>query len=120
MSDTSSSFTVWGFIKGFGKLMIGLLLLLQGLIGLVVLLLFVGVMVSVTSGVAGNKEQVSVTIPDGAALTLDLNGVLVEQAEDVDPFEVIIEEAYGINEPMQIEVHDVVRVIREAKKDDRI
>lgn len=100
--------------------MIGLLLLLQGLIGLVVLLLFVGVMVSVTSGVAGNKEQVSVTIPDGAALTLDLNGVLVEQAEDVDPFEVIIEEAYGINEPMQIEVHDVVRVIREAKKDDRI
>lgn len=120
MSDTTSSFTVWGFIKGFGKLMIGLLLLLQGLIGLVVLLMFVGVLVSVTSGVAGNKDKASISIPDGAALTLDLNGVLVELAEDVDPFEVFIEEAYGLNEPMQIEVHDVVRVLREAKNDDRI
>lgn len=120
MSEATSQFTVWGFIKGFGKLMIGLLLLLQGLIGLVVLLLFVGVMVSVTNGIAGNRDQVSVTIPDGAALVLDLNGVLVEQAEDVDPFEVLIEEAYGVNEPSQIEVHDVVHVIREAKDDDRI
>ena len=120
MSDNASSFTVWGFIKGFGKLMIGMLLLLQGLIGLVVLLLVVGVLVSVTSGVAGNNDQVSVTIPDGAALTLDLNGVLVEQAEDVDPFQVLIEEAYGVNNPMQIEVHDVVRVIRNAATDDRI
>lgn len=120
MSDNASSFTVWGFIKGFGKLMIGMLLLLQGLIGLVVLLLVVGVLVSVTSGIAGNDDQVSVTIPDGAALTLDLNGVLVEQAEDVDPFQVLIEEAYGVNNPMQIEVHDVVRVIRNAATDDRI
>ena len=120
VSDTASSFSVWGFVKGFGKLMIGMLLLLQGVIGLVVLLLVVGVLVSVTSGVAGNNDQVSVTIPKGAALTLDLNGVLVEQAEDVDPFQVLIEEAYGVNEPMQIEVHDVVRVIREAAGDDRI
>ncbi len=120
MSDTASRFSIWGFIKGFGKLMIGMLLLLQGLIGLVVLLLVVGVVVSVTNGVAGNNDQVSVTIPDGAALTLDLNGVLVEQAEDVDPFQVLIEEAYGVDDPMQIEVHDVVRVIREAAKDKRI
>jgi len=120
VSDTASRFSIWGFIKGFGKLMIGMLLLLQGLIGLVVLLLVVGVVVSVTNGVAGNNDQVSVTIPDGAALTLDLNGVLVEQAEDVDPFQVLIEEAYGVDDPMQIEVHDVVRVIREAAKDKRI
>ena len=62
MSD-ESGFSVWGFIKGFGKLIIGLLLLLQGLIGLVVLLLFVGVLVSVANGVAGNADKPQVTVP---------------------------------------------------------
>ncbi len=84
------------------------------------MLLFVGILVSVTNGIAGNKEKVSVTIPDGAALVLNPNGVLVEQAEDVDPVEVFIEEAYGVNQPKQIEVHDVVRTIRKAKDDKRI
>ena len=120
MSDHDSRFSVWGFIKGFGKLVIGLLLLIQGLIGLVVLLLIVGVMVSVTNGVAGNNEKVSISIPDEAALVLNPNGVLVEQAEEVDPFEVFIEEAYGVDEPSQIEVHDIVKVIRKAKDDKRI
>ena len=120
MSENDSHFTVWGFIKGFGKLMIGLLLLLQGLIGLVVMLLFVGVLVSVSNGVAGNNDKVTVTIPDGAALVLNPNGVLVEQAEDIDPFTVLIEEAYGVDEPEDIEVHDLVKVIRAAKDDKRI
>lgn len=120
MSENDSQFTVWGFIKGFGKLMIGLLLLLQGLIGLVVMLLFVGVLVSVSNGVAGNNDKVTVSIPDGAALVLNPNGVLVEQAEDVDPFTVLIEEAYGVDEPEDIEVHDIVEVIRAAKDDKRI
>jgi len=120
VSEQESHFTVWGFIKGFGKLMIGLLLLVQGLIGLVVMLLFVGVLVSVTNGIAGNNEKISVSIPDGAALHLNPNGVLVEQAEEIDPFEVLIEEAYGVDKPTQIEVHDVVRAIREAKDDKRI
>ena len=120
MSESDSNFTVWGFIKGFGKLMIGLLLLIQGLIGLFVMLLFVGVLVSVTNGVAGNNDKVTVGVPDGAVLHLDPNGVLVEQAESADPFELLIEEAYGVNEPSQIEVHDIVRVIRKAKDDKRI
>ncbi len=120
MSEHESGFSLWGFIKGFGKLVIGILLLVQGLIGLVVMLLFVGILVSVTNGVAGNNDKVSVSIPDGAALLLNPNGVLVEQAEDIDPFEVFIEEAYGVNEPTQIEVHDVVDVIRSAKTDKRI
>ena len=119
MSD-ESGFSVWGFIKGFGKLVIGLLLLLQGLIGLVVLLLFVGVLVSVANGVAGNADKPQVTVPDEAALVINPNGVLVEQAAEVDPFEAIVEEAYGIDQPTQIEVHDLVRVIRKAKDDDRI
>jgi len=120
VSENDSQFTVWGFIKGFGKLMIGLLLLLQGLIGLVVMLVFVGVLVSVSNGVAGNNDKVTVTIPDGAALVLNPNGVLVEQAEDIDPFTVLIEEAYGVDEPEDIEVHDIVEVIRAAKDDKRI
>lgn len=120
MSENNSHFTVWGFIKGFGKLIIGLLLIIQGLIGLVVMLLFVGVLVSVANGVAGNKDKVSVSIPSEAALVLDPNGVLVEQAEQVDPFAALIEEAYGIDEPRQIEVHDIVRVLRKAKDDERI
>ncbi|MHA7872930.1 MAG: S49 family peptidase, partial [Hyphococcus sp.] len=120
MSESESHFTVWGFIKGFGKLMIGLLLLLQGLIGLIVMLLFVGVLVSISNGVAGNNDKITVTIPDNAALVLDPNGVLVEQAEEIDPFTVLIEEAYGVDEPQQIEVHDLVNVIRKAKDDKRI
>ena len=119
MSD-ESGFSVWGFIKGFGKLIIGVLLLLQGLIGLVVLLLFVGVLVSVANGVAGNAEKPQVTIPDEAALVINPNGVLVEQAAEVDPFEAIVEEAYGLDQPTEIEVHDLVRVIRKAKDDKRI
>lgn len=120
MSDQESNFSVWGFIKGFGKLVIGLLLLLQGLIGLVVLLLVVGVLVSVANGVAGKTDKPQVAVPDGAALLINPNGVLVEQAPDVDPFEVLIEEAFGSNQPTAIEVHDLVRVIRKAKDDKRI
>lgn len=120
MSEHESHFSVWGFIKGFAKLIIGMLLMLQGLIGLVVLILIVGVMVEVTNGIAGSEDKVSVSIPDEAALVLDPNGVLVELAEDVNPLEVLREEAYGISEPTQIEVHDLVRVIREAKNDKRI
>ncbi|MEO1251666.1 MAG: signal peptide peptidase SppA [Pseudomonadota bacterium] len=120
MSEHSSQFSVWGFVKGFGKLVIGLLLLLQGLIGLVVLILIVGVLVSIANGVAGNADKPQVSIPKEAALLINPNGVLVEQAAEVDPFELIIEEAYGVNQPTQIEVHDLVHVIRKAKDDKRI
>lgn len=120
MSEHESGFTVWGFIKGFAKLVIGSLLVLQGIIGLVVLLLIVGVMVNVANGVAGSDEEVSVAIPNEAALVIDPNGVLVEYAQDVDPFQILIEEAYGVNEPSQIAVHDIIRVIRKAKDDDKI
>ncbi|WP_425408000.1 signal peptide peptidase SppA [Hyphococcus sp.] len=120
MSEHESKFTVWGFIKGFFKIIIGFLLVLQGLIGLVILMLFVGVIVNVSNGVAGNNDSVSVSIPDEAALVLNPNGVLVETAEEVDPFNVIVEQAYGIDEPSQISVHDIVRVIRKAKEDKRI
>jgi len=120
VSGEDQNFTVWGFIKGFGKLLIGLLLLLQGLIGLVVLLLFVGVIVSVSNGMAGGDDEVSATIVKDSALVLNPKGVLVEQAEIIDPFEQALLEAYGASEPTQVEVHDIVKAIRKAKTDDRI
>ena len=120
MSEHESNFSVWGFIKGFGKLVIGILLLIQGLIGLVVMLLFVSVIVGVMNGVAGNNDEVSIAIPDGAALVLNPQGVLVEQGEEVDPFQLLVEEAYGVNQPAQVVVHDLARVIRKAKDDKRI
>ena len=120
MSEHDSGFSVWGFIKGFAKLIIGVLLLLQGLIGLVILLLFVGVIVEVTNGVAGSNDQVNVAFPDNAALVLNPNGVLVEVAQEVNTLQVLKEEAYGISEPTQISVHDLVKVIRSAKDDKKI
>lgn len=120
MSEHNSNVTVWGFIKGFGKFLIGSLLVLQGIIGLVVLLAVVGIMTNVANGLGGNNDKVTVAIPDEAALVLNPNGILVEQAESVDPFQVFIEEAYGVDEPGQIEVHDLVRVIRNAATDKRI
>lgn len=117
VSSNSQNLSVWGFIKGFGKLVVGLLLLLQGLVGLVVLLLVLGLFGAAMNN-AGSKDVVKV--PQDAALVLNPEGVLVEQAEVVDPFEEVIGEAFGSNEPSQVEVHDLVRVIRKAKDDDRI
>ncbi len=116
-SSTSQNLSVWGFIKGFGKLVVGLLLLLQGIVGLVVLLLVLGLFGAAMNN-AGGKDVVKV--PQDAALVLNPKGVLVEQAETVDPFEEVIEEAFGADEPSQVEVHDLVRVIRKAKDDARI
>ena len=63
--------------------MIGLLLLLQGLIGLVVMLMFVGVLVSVTNGFAGNNDKVSISIPEEAALVLDPKVLWLGKPESV-------------------------------------
>jgi protease-4 len=120
VASEEHNFTVWGFIKGFGKLLIGFLLLLQGIIGLVMLLLVIGVAVTVSSGIDGGKAKVSAQIEEGSALLLNPNGVLVEQAPETDPFQQAIEEAYGFDEPDQIEVHDVIHAIRKAKDDKRI
>ncbi|MEL6378995.1 MAG: signal peptide peptidase SppA [Pseudomonadota bacterium] len=118
--DSRQDFSVWGFIKGFGKLVLGFLLLLQGIVGLIVLLAVIGVLTSVGGVFSGNNDQASVQIQDGTAFVLNPVGVIVEQAPENDPFEEIIEEAYGIEEPSPIDLNDVVRTIRAAKQDDRI
>ncbi|MEM9168527.1 MAG: signal peptide peptidase SppA [Pseudomonadota bacterium] len=110
--------TVWGFIKGFGKLLIGLLLLLQGIVGLFLLIVILGLVAAAMSDFSGGKSEVKV--PEGAALVLNPRGVIVEQAATPDPFEEALEEAFGGSDPDPIEVHDLVRAIRAAKDDERI
>ncbi|MBI1364989.1 MAG: signal peptide peptidase SppA [Alphaproteobacteria bacterium] len=120
MSGEDHNFTVWGFIKGFGKFLIGILLLLQGLIGLVLMFLIVSVIVSVSNGVAGGKAGAGATIQPGSALLLNPQGVLVEQARQMDPLQQLFANAYGYDKPPQVQLSDVLTAIREAKTDDRI
>lgn len=120
MSGEEHNFTVWGFIKGFGKFLIGALLLLQGLIGLVMMILIVGVAINISNDLAGGKAAGGAAIQSGSALLLNPAGVLVEEAEVKDPFEEVMQEAYGVRAEAQIQVSDVLRVIRAAKADDRI
>ncbi|MCB2112644.1 MAG: signal peptide peptidase SppA [Parvularculaceae bacterium] len=118
MSDEEHKNSVWGFIKGFGKLMIGILMVLQGIVGLAVLLLFVGLFTGISDGIGG--QRAATHVPKDAALLINPNGVLVEEAEAVDPFQSFLQEAYGADEPTQIEVGELARVIRAAAKDERI
>ena len=113
-------FSVWGFIKGFGKLVIGFLLLIQGLIGLLLLVLLIGIFINVSGAFSGNNDQAALQIQDGSAFVLNPVGVIVEQAPESDPFEAIIADAYGIEEPSPIDLNDIVRTIRAAKDDKRI
>jgi protease-4 len=114
------NFSVWGFVKGFGKFLIGSLLLIQGLLGLMVMLMIVGVFVSVSNSIAGGKQGEPATIQKDVALVINPMGVLVEEAEKNDPFEQVIQDAYGVNEPGQVEVHQLARVIRKGASDDRV
>ncbi len=118
MSDDEHKSGVWGFLKGFGKLIIGILLVLQGVIGLAMLLLFVGVFVGISDNLGG-KQSVG-SVPKDAALLINPAGVLVEETEVKDPFEQILQDAYGADEPDQVAVGDLARAIRSAATDDRI
>ena len=81
----------------------------------VFVLLFVGFIAVLFS----DKEQVEVN--DKTALVLNLKGDLVEEKQWVDPVEKAINESTGSeDERPEILVRDLVKVINEAAKDDRI
>ena len=81
----------------------------------VFVLLFVGFIAVLFS----DKEQVEVN--DNTALVLNLKGDLVEEKQWVDPVEQAINESTGSeDERPEILVRDLVKVINEAAKDDRI
>ena len=58
------------------------------------------------------------SVPKGAALTLDISGFVVEQRRTRDPYATLLGAQRDL--PYEIEMRDIVRVIRAAKDDDRI
>ena len=116
-----SRLTIWSFLKGLFKVVIGLSLLAQSLIFLVLLVFGLAILGGISASLSGaNGEGPSIQVPDGGALVLNPQGVLVETAPPVDPFEQAINEALGGGTDAQISVHELVRVVRAAKDDDRI
>lgn len=78
-------------------------------------LLFIGFIAVLFS----DKEQVEVS--DKTALVLNLKGDLVEEKQWVDPVEKAINESTGSEDDRpEILVRDLVKVINEAAKDDRV
>lgn len=120
MAEEEKNFSVWSFIKGFGKLLVGTLLVLQGILGLVALLIVIGLVTNIGNGFMGGKGGPLPAVPDEAALLINPNGALVEESEAADPFEEALEAAYGVEDPDQIEVGELVRAIRHAATDERI
>ncbi|MCI5047420.1 MAG: signal peptide peptidase SppA [Aquisalinus sp.] len=117
--ESENKLTIWGFLKGIVKAVIGAALLLQALLFLIFLIVFMGIITSAMTDAGGGSSQTA-QVPEGAALLLNPRGVLVEQAAEVDPFEEALAEAYGASNPAQIQVHDLTKAIRAAADDERI
>jgi len=87
----------------------------NSVLNLVFLVLFIAFISVIFSG----EEQIEV--PQTTALVLDLKGDLVEEKTWVDPVEAAIEEGTGGSEENpEVLVRDVVKVIENATRDDRI
>ncbi|AYA64212.1 signal peptide peptidase SppA [Alteromonas sp. RKMC-009] len=82
---------------------------------LIFLVLLIGVIIAISS----SEDPISVK-PD-SALLLQLNGNLVIEKEQVDPFSQFMQEAFGEEpENPEVLVRDVVKVLDNAKQDSRI
>ncbi|MEZ5921390.1 MAG: signal peptide peptidase SppA [Parvularculaceae bacterium] len=120
MSEEEHKSSVWGFIKGFGKLLIGILLVLQGIVGLALLLVFVGFVIAAGNTVGGQSGGQGASVPSNAALVINPEGVLVEEAQVKDPLSQLLAQNYGGGDESQVEVGAIARAIRAAEKDKRI
>jgi len=96
---------IWTGINFSRRLVLNILFLL------LVILFFVAI--------TGEEDQVKVA--DGTVLRLNLNGPIVEEKTYVDPVEAAINDAtMGKEAPSEILLDDVIEVINQATKDDRI
>lgn len=67
------------------------------------------------------QQEAQIHVPDGAVLKLNLNGSLVEELTYVDPVDAAFGEFFSSNDqPKEILVDDVVKVISNAAKDERV
>ena len=121
MDHERSRLTVWGFLKGLFKVVIGLSLLAQSLLFLILLVVIISVISATSTTLSGGKgDGPSIDVPNDSALVLNPRGTLVEQAPPTDALGEAIAAAFGAQSETQISVHDVVRVLRNAAEDDRI
>ena len=95
---------------GFGKLW-RFLVGIKDALALLFLLLFFGVLATVLSW-----RSPTVKVPEGAALVIDLEGVLVDQATELSALEALA----GPSPLAETEVRDVVDAIDRAAGDKRI
>jgi len=103
------------FRRLFGAIWGGFKLIRNLVLNLIFLVFFVGLISVMFSG------DDKVKVPPSAALVLHLKGDLVEEERWVDPIDALINEsAGGSEETPEILVRDLVKVIQNASKDDKI
>jgi protease IV len=67
------------------------------------------------------NEQEQVSVPKQTALVIDLTGDIVEQKHQIDPIDAFFNEAFSKKEQRpEILLTDVIKVINNAKRDDRV
>lgn len=82
---------------------------------LIFLVLVIGVIIAISS------SEDPISVKPNSALLLQLNGNLVIEKEQVDPFSQFMQEAFGEEpENPEVLVRDVVKVLDNAKQDSRI
>ena len=95
------------FLKGFWKVLVGVK---DALALLLLLIVFIGIFAATRGGQPAG-------IPSKAALVIDLDGTLVDQATERSPFELATS---GTDIVPETQTRDVVEALKRAAKDDRI
>ncbi|MEE4211331.1 MAG: signal peptide peptidase SppA [Parvularcula sp.] len=120
-SSTRSRLTVWQFIKGFAKVVVGGALLLQALLFLILITAVLALVNGISDGMeAQGGKKAPFKIDEGSALMFNPAGLLAETTPAEDPFEKALEEAFGSSDAGQVSVHELVRAIEAAQNDERI
>ncbi|USD35761.1 MULTISPECIES: signal peptide peptidase SppA [Ferrimonas] len=78
-------------------------------------IVFFGLLAAIVIGMSQDKAP---TVPEGAALVLNLNGNLVEQKKDLDPMQLLARQ--DDDQEQEILLDDLLMTIDEAASDDRI
>ncbi|MGQ8365673.1 signal peptide peptidase SppA [Glaciecola sp. 1036] len=87
---------------------------------LVLNILFIIILIAIIIAISSGDSD-KITVNPSSALVLDLNGDLVVQKKYVDPVETFVQEAAGQQQDNpEILVRDLVKVIKNAKDDNRI
>jgi protease-4 len=86
---------------------------------LILNLFFLGIVVALIIGISSKEDEI--IIDDNSVLKLNLKGSLVEELTYVDPLDAALSDVSSSkNQPKEILLDDVIRVIDQAKDDDRI